>query len=195
VVSGAWRAVAILVAVGLVGGCSGADSGESDVRVRAAVTSVPQGTSDPRVSSAVAVYEAFTQATFEAQQKPRIDPTTYPEAADFTRFSFDPIAGVVEAMISGLGRQKLEFRGRRPRSHISVTSIDPDARPWSTITLSDCQTGRRNWRAFNAVTGKPVAKPQSLVAAPYGSIVTLVFTEQRWGVNTIRQDPNRTCSN
>ncbi len=184
----------IAVLAGLVAGCSAAGSATDQAgRVRPAQTSLPRGTEDPQVRAAVLAYEDFILAFNQAQRKPAADVKALPENADFTRFSFDPIAAEFEATVRKLSLAKSEYRGTPPRSHVTLTSVDPDATPWPTVTLSDCQTGQDEWKAFNTQANKPVPNQEPRVQRPYGTVVTVIYNHERWGVNTIRADPTRTC--
>lgn len=185
--------VATGLAAGLAAGCSASSAPPAGLR-RPAETAIPEGTSDPRARPAVKVYEEFLRALARAQQKPLADETRYPPNADFSQFSFDPVEGEYGARVIGLSRAKREFRGTPPQSHVVVSSIDPDAAPWPMVTLSDCQTGRAAWRAFDTRTGKPVPSQEAIVPTPFGMTVTVIYTRLRWGVNTITLDSTRTCS-
>jgi hypothetical protein len=141
----------------------------------------------------VVAYEEFTKAAIAAQQKPLAEAKAYPKAADFTRYSFDPVQAEYEAATRQLSLAKTEFRGTPPVSHVSVTAIEPDANPWPMVTLSDCRTGQDGWRAFDTRTGKPVA--EQVPSSPASrSTVTVIYYHQRWGVNTIVSNPTPSCA-
>jgi hypothetical protein len=190
------RKMTLMLAVaGTAAGCAmGGGGGDGAALARPAETAVPKGTEDPRAKPAVQAYESFTQAVIRAQQKPVAEPSAYPETANFTRYSFDPIAGEIEATIKLLSLEKREVRGTPPRSRITVTSIDPDARPWPTVTLSDCPAGRQGWQAFDIRTSKPVTDVEPRIPPPNVATITVVFTEQHWGVHTITLDSTRACA-
>src|SRR5690242_3482735 len=114
--------VPIMVIAGLAAGCGG--NQPSSVAVRPAQTSFPRGTEDPLVKPAVSAYQNFLKAVVEAQQKPVAQSRNYPAAADFTRYSFDPIAGEFEASVRGLSVAKQQYRGDPPQSHLKVIAID-----------------------------------------------------------------------
>lgn len=187
------RAGALLVVVGLLSGCALGDQAKPAGLLRPAETSVPKGTGDPRVQAAVAAYEKFTEAVARAQQKPVPKQEDYPERADFRRFSFDPVEGEYEARLKALSDANGQYRGTPPTSNLQVKSIDPDARPWPTITLSDCQTGLEQWRAVEARTGRPLSVQEPTVPRPYAITITVIYNQLTWGVNTISMDRTRTC--
>ena len=183
-----------MVAVaGLVVGCGVAGGSDDAGQLRPAQTSIPKGTSDPQVKPALEAYQKFTLATVRAQQNPLPNSNAYPARANFTQYSFDPIAAEFESSIKALSLAKSAFRGVPPESHITVTSIDPDAQPWPTVTLSDCQTGQDGWQAFDTRTNKPVPNQEPRIPSPYGAIVTMVYNQQHWGVNSIKMDEDRKC--
>jgi hypothetical protein len=130
----------------------------------------------------------------QAQQRPSATPGAYPAAADFTRYSFDPVQGEFEGALKKLSTVKGAARGTPPTSNLTVTSIDTDGAPWPTVTLWDCQTGQEDWQVVDTTTNRPLPALQALQApAQSGTVVTVIFYQQRWGVNTIRTDPSRTC--
>jgi hypothetical protein len=175
----------------LTAGCVATGGSDQVGLVRPAETSVPKGTSDPRVRAAVTAYQKFTEAVVRAQQK--TEPSPSPSVAEFGQFSFDPVEGEYQARLKLLHRAKAHFRGTPPQSHLRVTSIDPDASPWPTVTLSDCQTGHEQWQAVDVRTGKPAPGQEPMVPRPYGATITVVYHQQHWGVHTISLDSSRTC--
>jgi hypothetical protein len=185
--------IAITGSAGLATGCSAGDDRAPAGLLRPAETSVPKGTDDPRVGPAVEAYQRFLQAAAAAQQKPVADEASLPKEADFSLFSFDPIVSEYAARIRGLSLAKREFRGTPPQSNLTVTSIDPDAPNFPTVTLSDCQTGLDNWQLFDITTGKSVVDQEPTIPRPFGVSVSVIYSRQRWGVHTITLDSTRTC--
>lgn len=183
----------LLVATGLVAGCGSSGDQAAAGRVRPAETDIPDGLSDPRVAPAVEAYRMFQSAVVRSQKRPLPAAGEYPENADFTRYSFEPIAGEFEAEIRRLNLAKGKFRGKPPVSDLRVVSVDPDASPWPVVKLSDCQTGQAEWQAVDAGTGKPLPDVTPRVPRPYGIVIAMVYNQQHWGVNTISMDPGRTC--
>jgi hypothetical protein len=184
--------VPIMVIAALAARCAGNQPSDG-AAVRPAQTSFPRGTEDPLVKPAVSAYQNFLKAIAEAQQKPVAQSRNYPAAADFTRYSFDPVAGEFEAAVRGLSVAKQHYQGDPPQSHLKVVAIDQDASPLPMVTLSDCQTGVEKWQVFDTQTGKVVPHQEPRIPSPYGATITVVYNEQRWGVNTITMDPQRTC--
>jgi hypothetical protein len=182
-----------LAVAGLAAGCSVSDHGPPPGLRRPAETSVPEGTSDPRARPAIQAYQDFVRAAARAQQKPVAAEGDYPQDADFSQYSVDPVVAEYGARVAGLSQAKQEFRGTPPQSHIEVMSIDPDAAPWPAVILSDCQTGRAGWQVFDTRTGRPVADAVPAVPEPFGVTVTVIYSRLRWGVSTITLDSTRTC--
>jgi hypothetical protein len=188
------RSIGMIAGVaGLVAGCAlGAEANRTSP-LRPAQTSLPRGTDEPQAKGAVQAYEAFNLAVIEAQRKPIPPQGVYPKPANFALYSFDPIASEFQTVVRKLSLDKQEFRGPPPTSNIRLSSIDPDAAPWPTVTLSDCQTGREDWKVFDTRTNKPVADQRPRIESPYGMVVTVIFNREHWGVNAIRMDPSRKC--
>jgi hypothetical protein len=174
-------------------GCGTSPADSRATQLRPVETSVPQGTADPRVRPAVEAYESFTRAAVEAQEHPVAPGAKIPDEADLARFSFDPIRGEYEAFVAELSQSRIAYRGTPPQSHIGVIEIDPDAVPWPRVVLSDCRSGEHDWQAYS---GDDVVRPTATagVAAPRGLAVTVVYSEQRWGVQSVLADPHGTCA-
>jgi hypothetical protein len=191
-----WRRTSVLlIAVGLTTGCL-TDTSRSEVSVvQPAATVIPSGTKDPRASAAVSTYAAFNRTLHHALRHPEgMVGSTYPDASDFVRYSADPVQSQYASFISILNRTHHAFRGTPPKSNVTVTSIDLKATPYPLITLSDCQTDRDTWRAYDVRknTMNPQLTPS--VPAPYGITVTVAYVLQRWKVETIKPDPAGMCA-
>ena len=192
-----WRTGLLIVLAGvLLAGCS-----DSDVKAEPGVTgsptaSIPSPTStiDPEALPAVQAYEAFTDAGRAAARHPFGKDDKIPSDADFTKYSYDPVRAQYETYIWNLDLQGAEYRGTMPTPHVTVKSTDLKAKPWPTVTLSDCQTGDSDWRLYNVKTGKPQPRATQSVSPPYRSTVTVIFFEKRWGVQKIELDSSRTCT-
>ena len=188
------RTAALVTISGLIAGCV-PNSQETINIMKPAATAIPSGVADPRASAAVSTYRAFISTSVHAQQHPRVAKNgKYSEASDFTRYSVDPIQGQYEAFVTMLARTHHAFRGTPPISTVTVRAIDLDAQPYPLITLSDCQSKKDAWRAYNTRTNimNPLMTPA--IPAPYGIIVDVVYVAQRWSVQTIKADPAGTCS-
>jgi len=193
------RTAVLLLAVGVIGGLVAGcmpTSAASEINVVAPpATAIPSGTADPRAAAAVSTYREFVKATNHLMRHPVL-PTdsVYPEASDFTRYSVDPVQSQYESFVAMLVKSRHAFRGTAPKSSITVTSIDLQATPYASITLSDCQTKRDRWRAYDTRTEVMNPKMTPGFAAPYGITVTVVLAQQRWKVQTIKPDPAGLCA-
>jgi hypothetical protein len=153
----------------------------------------PATTIDPQAEPAIAAYNAFAKAAQNAERAPRPLGSDYPSAADFTRYSFDPLRSEFLGYVASLAEQDIQFRGAPPTSNVTVTSVDLRGKPYPTVTLSDCPTGTENWQAYDSA-GKqlPVASPSS-APPPYLITAKVIFYKERWGVQSTTADTSRTC--
>ena len=189
------RTAALVTAAGLIAGCM-PNTGREDLNMmKPAATAIPSGVTDPRASAAVSTYRAFISTSVHAQQHPRVAVNgKYSEASDFTRYSVDPIQSQYEAFVTTLARTHHAFRGAPPTSTVTVRAIDLDAQPHPMVTLSDCQSKKDAWRAYNTRTNAMNPQMTPAIPAPYGIIVNVIYVAERWSVQTIKADPAGTCS-
>jgi hypothetical protein len=159
-------------------------------------TSSQTPTIDPTARPAVEAYMNFVAARAEALKKPRKLGQNYLPAADFTKFSFDPVRGQANASIVSLGEQGQLFKGDPGRPRVKVAAVEPDAKPYPKVVLKDCPTPTPTWRIYDAKTGKDMTRPlpPGIQPTPYLSTVEVIYYQGRWGVSKIDADTSRTCS-
>ena len=159
-------------------------------------TSSPTPAIDPKAQSAVTAYLNFVTALADASRNPRKLGQSFLPAADFTRFSFDPVRGQANASIVSLSEQGQLFKGDPGRPRVSVEAIEPDAKPYPTVVLKDCPTPTPTWRMYDARTGKQLTMtlPPGTQPTPYLSTVEVIYYQGRWGVSKIAADTSRTCT-
>jgi hypothetical protein len=192
------RAVLMLSALILVACSGGSVDAEPGFPATSSATGAPLPSSTPTISAeavpAVQAYEAFNDAARNAARHPYGKGDVKPAGADFTRYTWDPFRGEYTSYIWGLAEQGLEYRGTPPTPHITVTSVELKAKPWPTVTLSDCQTNSSNWNLYNAKTGAVQPRASQKVRPPYRSTVTMIRYKKQWGVQKITLDSSRTCT-
>lgn len=159
-------------------------------------TSSPASSIDPKAKPAVDAYMNFVAALAEASKSPRKLGQSYLPAADFTKFSFDPVRGRANASIVSLSEQGQLFKGDPGRPRVSVDAIEPDAKPYPKVVLKDCPTPTPTWRIYDAKTGKAMTMtlPPGTKPTPYLSTVEVIYYQGRWGVSKIDADTSRTCT-
>jgi hypothetical protein len=106
-------------------------------------TSSPTATIDPKAQPAVDAYMKFVAARAEALKSPRKLGQNYVPAADFTKFSFDPVRGQADASIVSLGEQGQLFKGDPGRPRVNVVAIESDAMPYRAL--------RAPWLRYNSL--------------------------------------------
>jgi hypothetical protein len=159
-------------------------------------TRSPTPTIDPKAQPAVDAYMKFVAARAEALKSPRKLGTNYLPAADFTRFSFDPVRGQANASIVSLAEQGLMFKGDPGHPRVNVAAFEPEAKPYPKVVLKDCPTPTPTWRIYDAKTGRDVSlpPPRGTKPTPYLSTVEVIYYQGRWGVSKIDADTSRTCT-
>ena len=149
---------------------------------------------DPRAAAAVEAYRAFWRAAFNAQRHAVAAGGTYPAAADFARFSFDPARAIYVGYIAGLAAQGVQFRGTPPEPRVRVVSVEPGAKPYPLVMLSDCQTLTSDWNEYVTATGKRVPVASASVPPPYEITAKVVYYKGHWGLQSTTTDTSRTCT-
>ena len=187
-------AVFAVLALGACWGSGGEAESLPPSTVSALPTASPTSTIDPKALPAVEAYKAFFRAFRNAQRRPFSLDDKIPAAADFTKYSFDPFRTEYRGYIWGLVRDGGEYRGTPPTLNVRVSSVDTAAKPYPTVTLSDCQTGDGDWRYYDAQTGKLQPRKPPKVKPPYRSTVTMILHDKRWGVKSLTLDTSRTCA-
>jgi hypothetical protein len=117
-----------------------------------------------------------------------------PGGGNFRPYSFDPVQGQTLSDVLSLTQLQVAYRGTPPVSRVSVTSVDLAAKPYPTVTLTDCPTPA-NWKIVATSPGPPPTVKSSPSGAPAPNLATakVIFYEKRWGVSTISTDTSRTC--
>ena len=161
-----------------------------------APTSSPTPTIDPKAQPAVTAYLDFVAAVSEALKNPRKLGQNFTPAADFTKFSFDPVRGQSNDFIVSLSEGGQLFKGDPGRPRVSVDAIEPDAKPYPKVVLKDCPTPTPTWQIYDAKTGKDMTRPlpPGTQPTPYLSTVEVIYYQGRWGVWKIDADTSRTCT-
>jgi hypothetical protein len=184
----------LIILLSLAAACTGSDVTTQPLTPAPTPTPSPTSSIDPRAQPAVRAYEAFSDRAKNALRKPFGANDRPPVDADFTRYAFDPFLAEYQSYVWGLKHDGVQFRGTPPKRHIAVTSIELDAAPWPTITLSDCQTEGSGWRAYDVKTGAALPQTKPSVPPPYPSTVSMILYKNRWGVQKIKVDASRTCT-
>lgn len=107
---------------------------------------------------------------------------------------FDPARGEYVGYVLNLTLAQLAYRGTPPTPRPSVTNVDLAAKPYPTVTLTDCPTAPGNWKVVATSGPPPTTKTAPKVPAPYKATVTVIFYEKRWGVSRMAVDSSRTCT-
>lgn len=144
---------------------------------------------------AVKSYENFIKAvnvTYTNPPKKIGDP--FPAGGNFRRYSFDPAQAQLIAYVFSLTEGGIEYRGTPPTSRISVVTTDLAAKPYPTVTLTDCPTAPPSWNAYYRKTGKPTTDKPSKVKPPYLVTVQVIYYEKHWGVQKLTPNASRTCT-
>jgi hypothetical protein len=149
-------------------------------------------TVDPRAAPAVAAYEAYTRSSGNAARLPLPHGSQYPPAADFEKYSFDPARARYLAYVSALAESGVTFRGTPPSPRVKVISVEPDAKPYPVVTLTDCRTPAPDWRGYR--DDKPLPVASAAVPPPYLITAKVIFYEDHWGVQSTSTDTSKTCT-
>jgi hypothetical protein len=173
----------VLVGVGSLAGCSGGSGSATS-----ASGSTPSGVE----ADAVNAYVSYVQAADNAERHPPrlgdlIDP-----AADYTRYSFNPVRGQEAEFISYLVTNHQALRGTAPVPHPAVVSVRRRGEPYLTVTLTDCLHTPADWQRYDLRTGATVPDPNATVTTQRTKI-EVVYLQGRWGVRTIDPVPGRPC--
>ena len=198
------RRIVVIAGVGLVlaleplTGCShGTASAQPSAFPSTSRPAIASASPSPIIDSlslpALRAYEAGIRASNAAARHPYGKGDHIPRGADFAKYMFDPLLSQYKFYIWGLAASDYEYRGTPPTINVVVKSVHLAAKPWPTVTLSDCSTGVQGWKVYNAKTGEvePIVKKR--VAPPYRSTVTMILYEKRWGIKKIALDATRTC--
>jgi len=156
-------------------------------------SSAPVSTMNPQARAAVAAYEGMSAAYAAAQREPVKQGEAFPEAADITRWTFDPFRNQSRVTIWSLAAKNIQFRGTPATLHVQVKGVYPKASPWPKVILSNCPTGG-DWHPYNTKTNAEVPEVTPAVPLPHRATITVIYFQKRWGVSSVTFDPSRTCS-
>jgi hypothetical protein len=157
-------------------------------------TSTPSPSSDPRAGPAVEGYKSFWTTANNASRAPLAAGEAYPPAADFTRFSFDPVQSQYTAFLASMAADGVRYRGNPPTPRVTVTKVELEAKPYPTVILHDCQSPAPDWRAYVTDTGELVPRPSTTIQPPYLVTAKMIFYRGHWGLQSTSTDSSRTCS-
>ncbi len=203
-----------------IAGCSGSKSPNPDTTPDSAATSregsqasgptstLPSDTqstspsssastpADPRVAAALKAYVSFTKSVAYAYMHPPkkiSDPL--PARGNFRRFSFDPAQAQVLNDVFSLTQLQVAYRGRPAVARPTVANVDLTAKPYPTVTLTDCPVPA-SWKVVATTPGPPPTIKSSPSGAPAPNLTTakVIFYEKRWGISTVTTDTSKTCA-
>ncbi len=160
-------------------------------------TATPAATVDPQAEEAVDAYTRFVRASTVAEMKPFGPNEAYAPEANFVQYSFDPARYQTTDYIADLDNQGIVFKGTPPTPNVRVKSVDMKAKPYPTVTLSDCETQGDTWRPTYHDNGKPVPTvlpSGSKAKPPFRAIAKVIFYKKHWGVQETSVDASETCS-
>lgn len=151
---------------------------------------------DPRVAAALKTYVRFTKAVAYAyMHPPKRTGDPLPSAGNFRQFSFDPAQGQVLNDVFSLTQLQVAYRGTPAVARPSVANVDLTAKPYPTVTLTDCPVPAR-WKIVATSPGPPPTVQSSPSGAPAPNLTTakIIMYEKRWGVSTVTTHTSRTCT-
>lgn len=151
---------------------------------------------DPRVAAALHAYVSFTKSVAYAyMHPPKKVGHPLPAKGNFRRFSFDPAQGQMLNDVFSLTQLQVAYRGRPALARASVANVDLTAKPYPTVTVTDCPVPA-NWKVVATSPGPPpiVKSSPSGAPAPNPTTAKVIFYEKRWGVSTLTTNTSRTCT-
>ena len=118
-----------------------------------------------------------------------------PAGGNFRQFSFDPAQGQVLNDVFSLTQLQVAYRGTPAVARPTVANVDLTAKPYPTVTFSDCPVPAK-WKVVATTPGPPPTVKSSPSEAPAPNLTTakVIFYEKRWGVSTISTNTSRTCT-
>ncbi len=150
-------------------------------------------TTDPQVQAAIASYEAFAGASNVGLRDPGSD-----YSAKLAANAVDPALAKVAANIASFRLAGIAYRGAPPTPRIDAKSLraDLEAKPWPTVTLTDCPTLASSWQAINQKTKAPVPVkyPPGAAKPPHAVQATVIFYQSHWVVQKLITDVRHTCA-
>lgn len=155
-------------------------------------TATSTATIDPAAQPAVDAYVKFIETVNQAKMYPVMN--DLPPEADFTPYTFDPTKNDYLAYITKLASRSTAWQGTPPQSRMQVESVDLEATPYPTVTLSDCYLISPDWRTYDVRNGEVLPKPSLAIPPPYLDTITMIEAEGHWGVRYIETDESATCT-
>jgi hypothetical protein len=149
---------------------------------------------DPAAQPAVDAYLKFANAVSNAERKPHQLGQAIDPAADYGKYSFDPVRAQENAYILYLAQKGWVRRGTPPTPHPQVVTVDLAAKPYPTVVLTNCPTPSPGWERnyYDAKTGKPVPDPYA-TQTPLTLSVQVIHFENHWGVYKIDRVKGKPC--
>lgn len=172
-------------------GSSASPSASSSTTPATSSSSVP---ADPRVAAAVKAYDNFMATYAVSERHPPAGPDKpYVAGGDFPRYMFDPARSEYVGYVLNLTLAQLAYQGTPPTPRLSVTNADLAARPYPTVTLTDCPTAPASWKVVATSGPPPTTKTSPTAPPPYKATVTVIYYEKHWGVSKMTVDTSKTC--
>lgn len=106
---------------------------------------------------------------------------------------FDPARSEYVGYVLNLTLAQLAYQGTPPTPRLSVTNADLAARPYPTVTLTDCPTAPASWKVVATSGPPPTTKTSPTAPPPYKATVTVIYYEKHWGVSKMTVDTSKTC--
>lgn len=145
---------------------------------------------DPSVKPAVTAYLAYDKAYVQAVQHPANVALFKP----VTKYTFDPLQVRLGADLGKLQGAGIAFGGTPPTPRISMLAAHLDAKPYPSVSLSDCPTPPTHWAVYNAKTGKKLPVAPHKAKPPYLTTATVIYYAKHWGVQKTSTDYTQTCT-
>ncbi|HET9656945.1 MAG TPA: hypothetical protein VFP72_16460 [Kineosporiaceae bacterium] len=139
-------------------------------------------------------YLKFTETANNAERKPHQLGQAIDPAADYGKYSFDPVRGQENAYILYLSQQGWVRRGTPPTPRPQVTSVDLAAKPYPSVSLTNCPIRSLGWEQtyYDVKTGNPTPDPYA-TQAPLTLNVQVIYYEGHWGVYKIDRLKDKPC--
>lgn len=145
----------------------------------------------PAGAAAVAAYVAFRAAAHNAEKKP----TDTARENALKAYAVDPALGHEGGSLISYVTGDIAWGGTPPSPRVSVSAVEPAAKPYPTVTLRDCPTPAPSWKPYNIKTHKPVSVtfPGSTAPPPHAITATVIYYRSRWLVQTSVTEVKKTC--
>jgi hypothetical protein len=168
---------------------SSSDSPTPTTSSSAPITSTSSPTDTGTSAAAVAAYNRWAKATYEAERSPGKN-----HNQQLSALAVDPALGTFQGFLSQLQIAGIANRGTSPRPRAKAIAGDLSAQPYPTVTVVDCPTVSASWKPYNVQTGKPVKVVPNPVKPPYAVTAKVIKFKDKWVVDQTKADRNHTCS-